>query len=78
MNFIDKLSKNVIIIYNFVCIKGNYMKKVNNSEQVQGDGVLVDEKLAKFLFSGQWFFHNCFCLEFIICATFSLGSNDMI
>ena len=53
-------------------------KKVNNSEQVQGDGVLVDEKLAKFLFSGQWFFHNCFCLEFIICATFCIASAKVL
>ena len=32
MKFIDILRKNVIIIYNFVCVKGNSMKKVNMRE----------------------------------------------
>ena len=39
--FIDKLRKNVIIIYNFVCIKGNYMKKVNNREIVESFSMVL-------------------------------------
>ncbi len=41
MNFIDKLHKNVIIIYNFVCIKGNSMKKVNNREIVESFSMVL-------------------------------------
>ena len=41
LKFIDKLRKNVIIIYNFVCIKGNSMKKVNNREIVQSFSMVL-------------------------------------
>ena len=39
--FIDILRKNVIIIYNFVCIKGNYMKKVNKNEIVESFSMVL-------------------------------------
>jgi len=41
MNFIDKLKKNDIIIYNFACIKGNFMKKVNNREIVESFSMVL-------------------------------------
>lgn len=37
----DKLCKNVIIKYDFVCIKGNYMKKVNNREIVESFSMVL-------------------------------------
>jgi len=40
-NFIDKMRKTVIIIYNFVCIKGNYMKKVKKSEIVESFSMVL-------------------------------------
>ena len=41
MNFIDKFKKNDIIIYNFACIKGNFMKKVNNREIVESFSMVL-------------------------------------
>lgn len=41
LKFIDILRKNDIIIYNFVCIKGNYMKKVNNREIVESFSMVL-------------------------------------
>lgn len=37
----DKLCENVIIKYDFVCIKGNYMKKVNNREIVESFSMVL-------------------------------------
>ena len=37
----DKLCENVIIKYDFVCIKGKYMKKVNNREIVESFSMVL-------------------------------------
>ena len=49
LKFIDKLRENVIIIYNFVCIKGNYMKKVNNGEIVESFSMVLQFGLNMIL-----------------------------
>jgi len=43
--FIDKLRKNVIIIYNFVCIKDNYMKKINKRQIVNSSSMVLQFSL---------------------------------
>ena len=41
LKFIDKLCENDIIIYNFVYIKGMFMKKINNREIVESFSMVL-------------------------------------
>ena len=79
LKFIDKLRKNDIIIYNFVCIKGKCMKKVNSREIVEsfsmvlqfGINMLVPIGLCVAL--GVWLGEK-YNIEWIVIPLFFVGA----
>ena len=79
LKFIDKLRKTAIIIYNFVCIKGNYMKKVKKSEIVESFSMVLQfglnmiTPIAMCIALGVWI-GDKYNMEWIVIPLFFVGA----
>lgn len=79
LKFIDKLRKTAIIIYNFVCIKGNYMKKVKNSEIVESFSMVLQfglnmiTPIAMCIALGVWI-GDKYNMDWIVIPLFFIGA----
>ena len=73
------MRKTVIIIYNFVCIKGNYMKKVKKSEIVEFFSMVLQfglnmiTPIAMCIALGVWI-GDKYNMEWIVIPLFFVGA----